>query len=491
MLPIFQKFPFLGRSIRHKVMLGMLFCLVGFGGLGGIGYYYLTQMAFTLHLSSDMDDLNADVSGARHIERQFHKYGEQADLKEILEHVDNAAQKLDTILQRVEANRHLDVSRQDRLLLPRLHNDLKTYRTFLSALPPSGKGKGDLAAQAGWQVAETTRTLVLQLRADQIAMVEAIQQQLFWAVVILVGLTLMGGWLAGRRILRALDIIEDATHRIAGGNFTPLCLPSTEEETGQVINAINQMVGELEKRQHKLEQERKLASLGVLTAGVAHQLNNPLNNIYSTCQLLHEGVQEAAAGLRPSPPLTEVEQKVGIVLQEVRRSRRIIRGLLDFSRESSFTAAPCALADVVHNALKLATPSFSAKVHIHNEVPQHIVVPLDAMRFQEACINLFINAVEALGSKEGSIKVGAHEQDDYVVLDIEDTGEGISEEHLRKIFDPFFTNKSMGTGLGLSVAFGIIHQHGGSISVNSAVGVGTTFTIRLPRISNSAKENTV
>lgn len=489
MLHTFQNFPLLGRSIRHKVMLGMMFCLMGFGGLGAIGYYYLTQMVFTLHLSSDMDDLNSDVSGARHIERQFHKYGEQDDLKEILEHVDKAMQRLDSILQRVEANRHLDVSRQDRLLLPRLHNDLITYRTFLSALSQSGPIRGELDSQVGWRVAETTRTLVLQLRDDQIAMVEALQRQLLWAVMILLGLTLMGGWLAGRRILRALDIIEDATRRIAEGNFTPLCLPSTEEETGQVINAINQMVGELEKRQHKLEQEHKLASLGVLTAGVAHQLNNPLNNIYSTCQLLHESVQEAAAGLRPSPPLTEVEQKVGIVLQEVRRSRRIIRGLLDFSREASFNATPCTLAKIVHNALKLAAPHFAAGVQIHNEVPQYIVLPLDAMRFQEACINLFINAGEALGDKEGSIKVRAHEQEDSVVLKIEDTGEGIAIEHQRKIFDPFFTSKSMGTGLGLSVTFGIIRQHGGSISVHSTTGEGTTFTLRLPRIRNTLKEN--
>lgn len=489
MLHTIKRFPLLGRSIRHKVMLGMIFCLLGFGGLGGVGYYYLTQMAFTLNLSSDMDDLSEDVAGARHIERQYIKYGQQEEHAEILGHVNRALTRLETLLQHVEANRHLDVSRQDRLLLPRLQNELKTYRTFLQALPSSTLSRREMVSQTGEVVAKTTRTLVLQLRDDQSAMVQALQWQLCWVVVTLLGLTLAGGWLAGRRILHALDIIEDATHRIAGGNFTPLALHSPEEETEQVINAINHMVGELEKRQHKLEQERKLASLGVLTAGIAHQLNNPLNNIYSTSQLLHEGVQEAAAGLRPSPALPEVEQKMDIVMQEIRRSRRIIRGLLNFSRESPLNATPCPLADVVHTALKLAASHFPPHTQVHNTVPDNIILPLDAQRFQEACINLFINAGEALQHDTGEIRICARQDEDSVLLEIADTGEGIPPEHMRKIFDPFFTSKSMGTGLGLSVAFGIIRQHEGSIGVKSILGTGTTFTLRLPRHRSSLQEN--
>lgn len=465
-------------------MLGMVFCLLGLGGLVGMGYYYLTQMAFAISLSSDMDDLNDDVAEARRIERQYYKYGQKEDLEEILEHVDKGTERLKSILLRVEANSHMEVSRQDMLLLSRLQGDMKVYRTFLLALP-TPPVKVDMAAQAGMLVAEKTRTLLLKLRDDQSTMVASLQRQLCWVGLSLLGMTLLGGWLAGRRILRALDIIEDATHRIAEGDFSPLSLPSTaprvEEETGQVIKAINRMVGELEKRQHKLEQERKLASLGVLTAGIAHQLNNPLNNIYSTCQLLHEGLQEAAAGLRAYPPQPEVEQKVGIVLQEVRRSRRIIRGLLDFSRESPFSVSPCVLADVVRNALKLASSHFPVGTRVREEVPDSLVLPLDALRFQEACINLFINAGEALGARNGEIRVRACENAEEVLLEIEDTGEGIAPEHMRKIFDPFFTSKSAGTGLGLSVAFGIIRKHEGSIGVHSVPGKGTTFTIRLPR----------
>ena len=466
----------------------MFFCLLAFGGMGGMGYYYLSQISFTLQLSGNMDDLSADVTEARRIERHYAKYGLEEDHQEVLALVDQAMEKLHSILAHVHDNPRLKVSLQDKQLLHTLHTCLETYKAYLADLPATPQGKDEQASPVGARVGESTRKMVLQLRDDIIVMVGLLQKQLFGAMLLLLSLTLTGGWLSVKRILKALDIIEDATRSIVKGNFTALPVPHTEEETGQVIHAINHMVGELEHKQHHLEQERKLASLGVLTAGVAHQLNNPLNNIFSTCQLLHEAAHEAATGLRSAPSLTEVEKKMDIVLQETRRSRRIIRGLLDFSRESTCNALPCSLAEVTRNALALASAHIPECTQIHVDIAEDILLPLDAQRFQEACINLFINAGEALTQGPGEIRVRAHATEDAVLLEIEDTGEGIAKEKIPNIFDPFFTGKSMGTGLGLSVAFGIIRKHEGSISVESTPGVKTTFTIRLPRQRSAVQE---
>jgi two-component system NtrC family sensor kinase len=281
-----------------------------------------------------------------------------------------------------------------------------------------------------------------------------------------------------------LKTIEKTTHRIAMGNFTPLPVLDTRDETQRVVEAFNRMVQELEKRQDQLLQAKKLSSLGVLTSGVAHQLNNPLNNISTSCQILLEELD--------TKDLAFFKKMLTNVEQEVDRARDIVKGLLEFSRAKEFTLKDTPLKEVVDRSIRLISSQVPAGVEIVEQVPDDLVLQIDAQRMQEAFLNLFMNAIQALDNQPGQIKVEAKldRGKQQAVITVADTGGGISKKDLGRIFDPFFTTKDVGagTGLGLSIVYGIVEKHQGTITVESTEGEGTRFIIRLPFRPGTAEE---
>jgi len=264
--------------------------------------------------------------------------------------------------------------------------------------------------------------------------------------------------------------------RIAQGNFRPLPVLDTRDETQRVVEGFNRMVAELEKRQDQLVQAKKMSSLGVLTAGIAHQLNNPLNNISTSCQIILEDLDQCDLEFFKKM-LTNVEQ-------EVYRARDIVKGLLEFSRVRDFALKPIPLEDVVSRSVRLIATQVPPGVDIVQEVPWDLVLKIDAQRMQEVFLNLLMNAVQAIKEPPGEIKIAARVNagNSEAVITVEDTGVGIPKEEIDRVFDPFFTTKEVGagTGLGLSIVYGIIEKHQGSIAVESQEGEGTRFVIRLP-----------
>ena len=250
----------------------------------------------------------------------------------------------------------------------------------------------------------------------------------------------------------------------------------SHDETQRVVEAFNSMVAELEKRQDQLLQAKKLASLGTLTSGIAHQLNNPLNNISTSCQILLEELDKSEQGFLLKM-LTNIEQ-------EVRRARDIVRGLLEFSRVKEFCLAPTPLSQVVERSASLISSHVPPGIELIKEIPEDLSLNLDAQRMQQVFLNLIENAIHAIKSPPGQIKISAKSEPARreVVITVEDTGSGIPVQHQGRIFDPFFTTKEggLGTGLGLSIVYGIIQRHQGSISLESKEGEGSRFTIRLP-----------
>jgi two-component system NtrC family sensor kinase len=287
------------------------------------------------------------------------------------------------------------------------------------------------------------------------------------------------------------------TERVAAGDFTSRIEVVSEDELGQLAASFNHMTANLqdthydlnelmhnleamvEERSRKIQeiqsrllQSEKLASVGELAAGVAHEINNPLTGIvmFASLVLNHKDL---------SPALRDDLQ---IVLQETRRCSDIVRRLLEFSRSS----LPCKEVGSVQRLLEqtLALVLYQASFHdIHiirhfrEGVPE---ILLDPNQIQQVFMNLLINASQAM-SGGGVLELSVDLDGDWVVTRLHDTGSGISAENMKKIFDPFFTTKgSSGTGLGLAISYGIIHSHGGTIEVESTVGEGTTFTIQLP-----------
>jgi two-component system NtrC family sensor kinase len=219
----------------------------------------------------------------------------------------------------------------------------------------------------------------------------------------------------------------------------------------------------------------KLASIGRLAAGIAHEINNPLTSVLTFSSLLLRRTEKE-----------EQKEKLDIIVKETTRCREIVRDLLNFARHGEPKKEKCSINQVIESALSLTKNQLKVsemRIAVQKELGELPLLQLDPNQMLEVIVNIIINALDAMAEGgELGIKTGLTEDAKAVEIKISDTGYGISKENLEKVFDPFFTTKEVGkgTGLGLAVTYGIIDGHNGTIDVESEVGKGTTFVIRLP-----------
>jgi PAS domain S-box-containing protein len=246
-------------------------------------------------------------------------------------------------------------------------------------------------------------------------------------------------------------------------------------EDGDIVGAIEisrDITREINVQKTLLQQE-KLASIGRLSAGVAHEINNPLTTILTSAMLLQEDL----------PSDDPAHEELQVIAKETLRCRKIVTSLLDFARQSKPDKKMNDINAIVMESVLLtqkqaAFKDITVQSQMAPAIPQ---LMLDKGQIQQALINLILNAVEATG--EGgmiSVKTDWLAEQRSACVEVADTGSGIEKEHLDKIFEPFFTTKESGTGLGLSLTLGIVEQHGGKITVDSRIGQGTRFVIHLP-----------
>jgi signal transduction histidine kinase len=292
--------------------------------------------------------------------------------------------------------------------------------------------------------------------------------------VTLLLMVLFGGYVV-RTVVRPLDRFLDYVDRVSAGNYEVIQpVRPYRDEFSSLALAFNRMLGEIVTHQDQLVQSGKMAAVGTLTSGIAHELNNPLNNIGLTLEALLDDLD--------SYPPEEQRRMLGQAYTQVERASTTVRNLLDFTRKdrTAFTRVP--VKSVVDTALRLVgNEAMIAGVETLTRVDPDVAVQGNPHDLQQVLVNLLLNAIQAM-PEGGTIRVEAEADEEMVRIDVADTGEGISSEHVDEIFDPFFTTKEpgQGTGLGLSVSHSIIEQHGGRITVASTAGEGTTFTIRLP-----------
>lgn len=220
-------------------------------------------------------------------------------------------------------------------------------------------------------------------------------------------------------------------------------------------------------------QTEKLSALGRMAAAIAHEINNPLGSI----MLFSSNLLKKTSNARI------VKEGLEIVLQETVRCKSIIEELLEFSRQSERLMVLADVAEVVEKAQRVLENEFRLRyIRLEKDLrPDLPKVWIDMGQIEQVLINLFVNALEAI-EKEGTISVRSSISPDgtKVCLEVSDTGCGISQEHLEKIFEPFFSTKQKGTGLGLAITCGILQKHGGGILASSIPGKGSTFTVELP-----------
>ena len=246
-------------------------------------------------------------------------------------------------------------------------------------------------------------------------------------------------------------------------------------ENGEIIGAIElsrDITADINTRQAMMQQD-KLASIGRLSAGVAHEINNPLTTILTTAMLIQEDID-------PDNPMYE---ELETITNETLRCRKIVASLLDFARQTKPAKKHYNINDIIAESVGLTRKQAEFKdVQILKALSEKVPkLLLDKEQIQQALINLILNATDAT-DPGGKITVSTafSPGNQFVNIKVSDTGKGIAAEVVDKIFEPFFTTREIGTGLGLAITHGIIGRHGGDIRVQSRPGQGTTFTIRLP-----------
>lgn len=315
------------------------------------------------------------------------------------------------------------------------------------------------------------------------------------AVMILIGFLL--AQLIARPILR----LRDMSQAVAGGDLNQSIGLRQSDEIGELAEAFDTMTLRLRERtaeaarlyaetvqrnkelaeinvrlqtmQGQLIQSEKLAAVGQLTAGIVHDVKNPLAVIKGLAEVLQD-----------DPTITdETRHELQVIRESAEKANRIVSDLLKFARQSQPEIQSHDLRETVEASIRLTTYLIrEARIQLEKEIPeQMLLVSYDPQQIEQVLINLIHNAIQAMPNR-GTLKVCLNQVDGAAEVAIQDTGTGISPENLKRIFDPFFTTKpeGVGTGLGLSVSYGIIANHKGRIEVESEEGKGTTFTIYLP-----------
>lgn len=227
---------------------------------------------------------------------------------------------------------------------------------------------------------------------------------------------------------------------------------------------------EVKRLQHEIDRSRRLASVGRLAAGVAHEIRNPLSTI-----------KGFATYFRDRYPDAEDRRTAEVMIEEVDRLNRVVGQLLDFSRPVRLRNSTVSITDLVRRSLDMIKNGADERnIVVETDLPvDNLEISADSDSLSQALLNLYLNAVEAMPDG-GRLRVGAARDDGGIVITVADTGWGITKEDMLKIFDPYFTTKPSGTGLGLSIVHNIVEAHGGTMTVDSEPGGGTVvrFTIR-------------
>ena len=464
------------KLIISNIINGAFIILIGFFAFQNMNLV-LTKLRFV----EIADDLNASFLEMRLSEKNYFLYQDKSALAEIRDKISSTMKTL-------------DVAKKD--IIPAIgETDLNKLQSFLQSysfviaetvkVPRLDAGQEAKIRTAGKKLKEFSESITRLERKrvnDIILSSKSILIFSFWAIL---ASALIISHFISQKIVRSLRAIEKLTKSISEGNFNRIEGFRTKDELGSVITAINSMSEELAHREEQIIQSKKLASLGILTAGVAHEITNPLNNISMIAQTYEELYSKLSEKDR-----MEFMSKVDA---ETERIRKIVKNLLDFSKPKDANPKEEDVNSVIQKTLTLVqnmidVSNIETTVKLESGLP-HLYI--DEHQIEQVLVNLVTNAVQATPAG-GKLFIASRmgKGGDSVDITVMDTGKGISPEFLPHIFDPFFSTKGEGgTGLGLSVSYGIIKNHNGEIRVESKVGVGTTFTIELPCYHQSEERN--
>jgi two-component system NtrC family sensor kinase len=265
-----------------------------------------------------------------------------------------------------------------------------------------------------------------------------------------------------------------ANRQVADGDMSVRVAVRGGGEVGLLTSSFNSMLDNLQATQDQLIQSEKLASLGQLAAGVAHELNNPLGTILLYSDIL----------LKDMGPDSPYRADLEVIVNETKRCKGIVAALLEFARQNQVMAQPTDLNALIQNVVEMTRKRYEDEsIEIILDLDQNLpTIQTDQAQLQQVLVNLIENSEDAMPWGGKLFIRTRNGPAGMITIEVEDTGKGIPPENLTKLFTPFFTTKpiGVGTGLGLAIIYGIIKLHRGQINVRSELDKGTTFTIHLP-----------
>ncbi len=462
-------------KLVYKITLANALGIIAIVLVAAFSYHDFNLLLAKLRFVEVADALNASFLEMRLSEKNYFLYNDKAAFNQIQKMIQENYLTIESMAPSI-----IKVIGKDNF--EKLQLCLKRYDNAISkAVKEAEHNKDTLKIEeqvrpAGRALRLFSERIVKAERREVNNIISASKKTLlsFFGLIILVAI--LSNYFFFSRMFRNLRRIERTANSISEGKFVKIRGKIPDNELGSAMKAINSMCEELATRHEQLIQSKKLASLGTLTAGVAHELGNPLNNISMVAQTY----------LELATHLSEEEKTeyVQTILDETERIRKIVQDLLDFSRAKEKDFKICDVNDVVLRSLKLVkntieVSGLKTSLELTDDLPP---VYVDEDKIREVLVNLLTNAIHAT-PPGGNIILRTNLAPDgkNITIEVEDTGKGIPPEFLEHIFDPFFSTKGTeGTGLGLSISYGIIKKHKGTIEVKSKVGVGTTFTIKLP-----------
>ena len=275
----------------------------------------------------------------------------------------------------------------------------------------------------------------------------------------------------GKNLTDPIKDLVGFTEQVADGNLDNACEIKTQDEIADLTVAFNQMTQDLKQSRDKLIQAERLATAGKMSASFAHEIRNPLSSMRMLSQMLMK-----KTNLTP-----EQQQSLEYILEEIERIDNIVKGLMDFARPSTLNLKQQALTPILQSVLALMKANLEHhQINLVSDFPPDLTdFQFDADKIKQAFMNVVLNGMEAM-PEGGTLTVTTFKDETTVCLKVMDTGIGISEEDIEHLFEPFFTRKAKGTGLGLANVKRILEEHDGNIEIDSTLGEGTTVTMWLP-----------
>ena len=470
-------------KIRRRVIQAFAFSLLSVLIFAVFSFRVHREIGYRLRLLELTSDLLYNILEVRRFEKNFFLYKQPDSLREAMSYVE----RVKVLYNSREAE---ILSLKEGPQTPAFYRTLLGYEKALEEMQSWWKaGAPRLSAPDLSRMEDSLRNLGQELLAmteswekqERILIDRLFQRALYLfliSVVVFIAVGIVVAFYLARLLVRPMFQMQQAMGKIAHGDFTPI--PETacpSEEFSTLFCAFNRMIQELQEHQEQLLQSRKIAAIGTLTSGIAHELNNPINNIVLTAETLKEDFRE----LSPEEALSLIQD----ILGQSERAAEIVKDLLDFSRSERPEFEAVAISSLLNDTLKLVKNQLMlSAVELETELPTDLpLVSADRKSLRQAFLNLFINAIQAM-PKGGTLIIRAYAPDGqpWVKVDVVDTGVGIAAENLSRLFEPYFTTKEVGrgTGLGLAVTYSILQKHGGRIEVHSTPGQGSTFSVSLP-----------